>query len=445
MGVISIDVPLLVLGLGTLLFGRFFLPRYTFQILCQLVGTIQAQYSWVLAWSLGRLTPLLAASRVPPRASRAFIYFLPFVAYGLVITILLAPTWKIPGQLEAAYGKYRYLIQLANFATMAAAAAAFAEALEHPRAPYLLFDGLSVLAVLHGGASVYQMVASFSGLPIIGISRAFQDDANMTAAAFDHEGVSLLRPGGLAGEPKTAAVFFALYLLVRLYAQLPRPHSSRRAAVEAAALWLSIAGLLLTWSTSGFVGLLLAGAVLAFRFGLRRSVINRSLLLICVGLSSWSLVSSALGLRSLSEVLEARTTQRLREQDRTSMDPPVAVSLELIRRDPMVALFGTGLGGSSFLIMEELGPHVPSYAANIGWVLTATELGFVGTLLLLLPMGLLGVLPAPRSPTDHAAWRFYCCAGIGTLLLHMTGSGLPMGLSLSIGAMSAAGGVAMRK
>lgn len=439
MNVIAPDYPLLVAGLVLVIWARVWQPRYVFHLLCQAVATVNAQYSLGLSLSLGRLVPILASTsprRFEPGLTR---WFLPFVLYAIGLTLIQSQRWAIPHGISPFYGEFRFVVQLINFITLALSASALYEVLRHPRAPLLAADMLTGINIIHGLASIYQLVAAHMGLPLIGISRPHSSVVDVASQAIGD--ASLLRPGGLAGEPKSAAVIFGAYLIVRAFGMPIRTMTPRRRFIEGAALVIASFAFLETLSTSAFFGAAAGAAVLVVRFpGSLRSILLRLTAIGGFALLGWTLSSSDSEIQ-IMDVLRLRTVDRFQDES-TALDPPVAACLDAIEADLTIATFGTGLGGSSFIVMRSLGSTDLSYAPNISLVLAVTELGMLGTLLMLIPVTVLyfrGV--RARDPTTYSAARFYFTLSIGTLAIQLAGSGIPMGFSLAIGALCAANSV----
>ena len=444
MNVIALDIPLLIGGLVALFWVRLFRPAYVFQIACQFVSTFWAQYSWGVSWSLGKLVPILAGTTVSGRPLRHGKLFLPFAVYVAVGGLLSAIFWKIPVGVEFAYGEGRSFVQLVNFAALVFATIAFAQAVSDEEGVVLMWKALVLLGLVHGLASVYQYVASLSGLPLIGISRAhgltFEPGAAGDLAAFEAGGgITILRPGGLAGEPKTVAIVFGLVLLSGAAIQLPSIVTKWWRILARVSILLSLIGLVGAFSTSVFVGLTAAYLLLiaSRMISLSRAISIFLTLAGCVLLADYSL--HWLGLPDLERLLTLRTLDRL--SNSAELDPVVQAAVSAMLQNPILFLFGTGNGGGSFRIMEVLGQRFElSLAPSIGLVDLLLEFGLLGTALLLTPFFVLTLLVVRKARFRKDllnTWPlvFLAVVGISAMALMLTGAGIPLGYPLAVGSI----------
>lgn len=435
MNVISLDLFLLVAGLTVTIYFRFFKENYKFQAVCQLIGTFWAQYSYGVSFSLGRIVPFISGTRLRGDRGDVLRSFVPFVVYSVITTLIFSFFWKIPSGIQTFYGELRVLIQLAVFTSIVLNTLGLGKTITLPNAPLYLRNILSLAAAIHGLASVYQLVATEVGLPVIGISRAHLQDLDV--GIFESGESLVYRVGGLAGEPKTVAVIFGIHLLCMIFVPAPESWTRHRLLLEYATGLLSASCFVLSYSTSAYVAIIVAILILTWRF--RNEAGLRFLKIAVFSLAVVLIVLIFLGnMGNFSDVLGY---MRLRTVDRFfsgEVDPPVAASIELLQDDSRTLFLGTGMGGSSFSIMRYMGaPWDLSYAANIGIILLLVESGVIGTLLLLWPCWKLYRIKLPVNGHQHY-WdcRFLLCIGVATLIFQLLGSGIYLGYPLAIGCMA---------
>src|SRR5215467_8259501 len=107
MDVLTLDAPLLIIGLPLLIWLRLTKPNHVFQIWCQFIATFWAQYSWIVSWSLGKLVPILSATSPGKNRTPLLHLFVPFVVYTIVASMLASLFWAIPADVSVMYGEYR--------------------------------------------------------------------------------------------------------------------------------------------------------------------------------------------------------------------------------------------------------------------------------------------------------------------------------------------------
>jgi len=343
------------------------------------------------------------------------------------------------------YGDYRVLVQLVNFAFAALSTRALAAALKTEGAGELFWKVMTAAVLVHGLASLYQITAWIFSLPLIGISRAFdltEEVGTPDVATFSIEDTDILRLSGLIGEPKTAAAFFGAYLvayLLRTFAS-----SVRSSTFEKAALFLAVICFIGSGSTSGLLGFVLglAWALLTLARSRRFALLWVSAAVMGVGCFVFLGVLPPFSddVRAISEIVRLRTVERLEGP----LDPPVETSVSLFTSSASGMLFGTGLGGSTFPIAQDLGITFDyAYAANIGTILLLAELGLIGTLLLVIPLAVLTHMLSTRTFEEYDNDRLRNVStlggfGIGAMAQMLCGSGMSLGFILGTGAIWAA-------
>lgn len=438
MNVITLDIPLLFIGIIILLWYRFKKKEIEFQLLCQLISTFQAQYSFGVAWSLGRLTPILSATSFAPKTKTGLISYMPFVYYVFISSVISSYFWHIPEGVSFFYGEGRLLVQLFNFSCLALSTNALTNVLINPEAVVLFWRWFRVTAIFHGLASLYQLIATNIGLPLIGISRAhgLTQDANLgdVAAFASDKGFDILRPGGLAGEPKTVAVIFGILIMCTISIGYSLDKSLRDRCLTIAAFLLSAIGFLAAFSTSAFAGIcFLTVIIIAISKGSERiKIIKVILLLALCSLLYWLFFTND-SLESLFSLITQRTTGRFNEE----IDPPIEAAINALINNAYISIFGTGLGGSTFLVMEYLNEtYEYSYAPSIGIVLILVESGIIGTFLFI---GVFIILSykAFASCERSQESKLLLIMGVSAMTLCLSGSGIYLGYPLAIACVTA--------
>jgi hypothetical protein len=251
-----------------------------------------------------------------------------------------------------------------------------------------------------------------------------------------NSGLKILRAGGLAGEPKTVAVIFGMVLFASLYVGHRLDSKRHERLFTSCATSLSLFSFFATLSTSAFFGLGAAfmGSALTLKSKHLLRVGSRSLLLIVPSLLALSIFFP---MSDFSSLMAERTTSRLSNNE---MDPPVEAALHAIMNSVPIALFGTGEGGSSFVIMKYLNrPFEYAFSPNIGFIRLAVENGLIGILLFFLAYAILTKKALLMFHSDRSSIRLlFFTTSISTMFLCMAGSGIPLGIPLSLASMYAA-------
>lgn len=443
MTVLSLSAPIAIGAVLLLLYILIRRGKREFVLAAQAISTLSAQTSFVVTLSIGRLLPIALAPLGLNRRRSGLAAWLPFVGYAFVATLIGAWTWDIPSGVSFMYGQGRVFVSLFNFLMLVLVSRAIALALVDHQSVRMLWTYFSWVVLLHGLASLYQLIAVRVGLPVIGISRPFgltaHDAAGDVAAFVTAAGDVITRPGGLAGEPKSVAVVFGMYIVCYLFGARELAKTKRARLTEMATFGLAILGFLAAFSTSAIVGLCVALVLcLLVQGGDRfKSGIVYAALLGAIAFAVWShWTQTSAG--NFDAILMERTTDRIVG---TPMDAPVQASLDAIRSNSWILIFGTGLGGSSFITMRWLGESFSyAYAPNIAIVLSLVELGCIGTILLLLPFlhVLLKLAPRLRHQAVSAEALTLVALSISTLLMYLASSGLPLSVPLAVGAIAGA-------
>lgn len=439
MNIINLDLILLVIGLPFVLWTWMFRPRRFASQISLFSSTVQAQYSWMVSWSLAKFCIFLLALDGIRQRPIGLAPFLPYVGYVLLSSLVASIFWSIPSGVSFFYGEARIFVSLFNFMLLVLSTMSLAAAFSGSQGGRTLWYGLRWLAVVQGVFFLYQYVAMALGLPLIGISRAFNltlDDRVADVAAFvSGSGFEILRPGGLAGEPKTVAGIFGIVLFATLYVGHRLDSNRHERFFTICAALLSFFCFFAALSTSAFLGLGAAfvGATLILK-GKYFYLIGKRLLLLIV--PSLLVILIFFSMSDFSSLLFERTTDRLKD----AMDPPVEASLHAMMNSVPIALFGTGEGGSSFVIMKYLNsPFEYAFVPNIGFIQLAVENGLIGLLLFFVAYALLAKRALLMLRSDPSGIRLlFFTTSISAMFLSMAGSGISLGIPLSIASMYAA-------
>lgn len=439
MNVINLDFIFLVLGLPFVLWTWMFWPRRLASQILLFASTVQAQYSWMVSWSLSKFCIFLLALDGIRKRPIGLAPFLPYVFYVPLSSLVASLFWDIPDGVSFFYGEARIFVSLFNFMLLVLSAMSLAAAFTGSQGGRTFWYGLRWLAVVHGVFFLYQYVAMVLGLPLIGISRAFNltlDGRAADVAAFvSGSGFEILRPGGLAGEPKTVAVIFGMILFATLYVGHRLDSNRLERIFTICVAFLSFFCFFAALSTSAFFGLGAAfiGATLILKGKYLFQIGKRLLFLIVSGML---VILILFPMGDFSSLLFERTTDRLND----AMDPPVEASLNAMMNSVSIAFFGTGEGGSSFVIMKYLNsPFEYALSPNIGLIRLAVENGFIGLILFLVPYALLVKKAMLMLRFDQSGLRLlFFTTSISAMFLCMAGSGISLGLPLSIASMYAA-------
>jgi hypothetical protein len=439
MNVINLDIFLLIIGIPFILWIWVFRYRHLASQISLFTSTVLAQYSWLISWSLAKFCLFILAFDGLRRRPAGLSPFLPYVYYVLVASLLSAFFWEIPSGVSFFYGQARIFLSLLNFMLLVFATMSLSIALSGPKDGKTFWIGLRWIAVIHGVFFLYQYFAALIGLPLIGISRAhgltLNNEIADVAAFVTGSGLEILRPGGLAGEPKTVAVVFGILLLSIVYVGHQFDSNKNERLLTIISSLLSFFCFFAAFSTSAFFGLsaafLFMVVVLRAKYFIK--IFFRLLFLI---ISATIVLLLIFPISEFITLLSERTIDRLEGQ----LDPPVEASIDAIMNSIFIALFGTGEGGSSFIVMKYLSTTFEySYAPNIGIIRLLVENGFVGAFLFFGAYAILAKKALLKIHLDQSLTRrLFLTISISTMFLCMAGSGILLGIPLSIASIYAA-------
>jgi hypothetical protein len=442
MRVLELDLLLFSTVVPMLIWARFWQPPHVYQGLCLSASTFWAQFSVGISWNLPKLAPIAAIFGRSARGPKLHGAFVGFLVLSCVWTLLYSPFWNIPSGVDPFYGEYRAYVQIALLIITALASASFARAHSTAEQVFVFWVVLTTTVVVHSLFSFYQFLAWELGLPLIGISRAHNQTLDLgvadIAAFVVDSGEAVIRPSGLAGEPKTAAVLYGMYAASSLFAGLPRSDNRAVQLIGPVATVFSIISFILAFSTSAIVGFLTALLLCTIYF--RNTVRLRRTLLVITGLGMTVLLMKLAGQTGgvgLGELITQRTLDRF---DADFLDPPVEAALAELATNPIVLFLGTGQGGSSFVVMNYWGDAYRfAYSPNIGLILLLVEAGLIGVLLLVIPYFRLArqisLRLNPSSYLHDWAVRFMFALSLASFAICLAGSGIGLGPMIAFGGL----------
>jgi hypothetical protein len=439
MSVIVLDTPLLILSVFFLIWLRFKFNLNKYQALCLFISSFWAQYSFIISWSIAKITPMFSASFQAKSKLNLGLWFLPFVSFVLFSTFIsFFLFWKIPNSATYFYGEGRIWIQLLTFISLVFSTKSISDSVNNFKDTIVIWKAWVLIVLIQGLGFLYQYLAFFFRLPLIGISRAHGltfEGLQGDVAALTINGNDILRPGGFAGEPKTVAIFFAVYIFIYVFVKTPLYLSKNWILLSRICFVLSIIGLIGSFSTSiyiAFIFLLLILSVFKFKEFSRFLKIIIGLYFIYI---LTDIILFYLDLPSTVELFSLRVSQRLLEED---LDPPVEAALKILFSDIRILIFGTGYGGGTFFIQEFLGENFDfALTPNVGFVALFLEIGILGLLLLLLPYCYFLSKAYMRLKlfdyNNKWAIKFLLITSISTLFFMFFSSGIALGYPISFG------------
>lgn len=274
---------------------------------------------------------------------------LPRRAQATLIVLILAFAGQVVYALYVGDAGLRVLLRTSYYVGLLALFAFSYEMTRRPGGLELLLKGLVLAAMIHSLYSIYQIAAQATGLPYRAIIRGFSPVGSI---AFEGP---LLRVNGFANEPKRLGYILALGAMAALALSKRTSSQERRRQRWKAAFIFSIS--IMTFSGSYFValGLLAIGAILIYPSLLKR--LFPPVLVIATGLI---LFSSKLD--PLWSALQEGYDQRTQEVE-VGIDGDVVYRQEFfaedyLRRHPVTAIFGTGMGRYNIVLRRQYGEGV---------------------------------------------------------------------------------------
>lgn len=308
--------------------------------------------------------------------------------YGIMATIIGMFLWPLNAiaSRSIVYSQLRGFVQIINWIIMIgvawqiALAFSVSGAMEKAR-PILLGTGLVLC-----GYAIYQYVAYHWNLPATGIRRPIEEIiygiGGEQFAQYLLGQDSIFRSGSLIGEPKglgAACVFW----LALLFSEFLEKKFHWRTLILLSILFFV---LWLTASTSAWAGSLVClglgiGVILTRGRLMVTEVVFVFLVAFIIFLSFNAIVDWNSFKETYAEIINVRGIERIRD---SLGDLAEQVALELLLANPILAIFGVGLGGMSFYIAEYLGGNqfLILFPNNglLGWI---CNIGVLGIILLL--------------------------------------------------------------
>ncbi len=330
-----------------------------------------------------------------------------FTAYIIVTTLVGSLLWPVEAMEgpSAVYSSARGVVQILNWMITIGVgweiSKAFSRSFLHIR-PTIIWAGC-----LHSAYAIYQVVAYYTGLPFTGLRRAAEglttDAEGEQLALTQYADMLLYRATSLVGEPKSFGAISLLWIAAVLTLYLERKATAKHRFILSAML----VALALTYSTTAWAGVLVAIAVFIKLSGFRSANLLGAGFLIAALLST--MLSSGILTLSADEILgivTLRTSDRLfGEASELLEDLPEVETRKILAAHPEMLIFGTGLGGISFYIAENLGGGISTILfPNLGILGFICDLGLVGTAFLVfcLRRGLRPVF-SPSAPVFKPA------------------------------------------
>ena len=238
--------------------------------------------------------------------------------------------------------------------------------------------GLAIAGMLHGGYSVYQIIAHETGLPFRGI---VYDESGLGIAV---ELAGGFRVNGLADEPKRLGYILFIAAIAAAALLTMRPPARQRQLLIATAL-VSLGVSLLTYSTSYYftVGIWILLYFLA-------SVWARKLVLVSAIMAVGVLLITPSALTTVSDrfsqIVDERSEEVSQGLDARFVYRQEFYAQELLKDDPILAITGVGIGRYNRVIQQE-------YGAGAGYGLEGSIMPLNSQVLeVVLDLGLPGLL-----------------------------------------------------
>jgi hypothetical protein len=343
-------------------------------------------------WGPDRLCGVLliaAGLLVFPRVRRAprfdrhpLALFLLFLVSITIVGFFFWPIEAMAGK-SAVYGSLRGAIQIVNWIIFIGAAWQIGIALSQPGAFEKARKIIIIVGVLHSGYAFYQMAAYATGLPATGIRRPYQGVGAESEqyAAFAIEGRQIGRVGSLIGEPKGLGAISLVWIAATLSLFMEGKTNARLIG----ALIISLAALFMTFSTSAWGGfvcmLLIAFWVTRGQFPWRFTGVLPPVFVLIAGmaiLNSSGVLPEGIG---VAPIIQSRTVER-----KYLGDMPEIEAMKVLADRPHMIPFGTGLGGMSFYIAENLGGSHIIFFPNTGLLAYVCDMGVIGIALLFIAL-----------------------------------------------------------
>lgn len=361
-----------------------------------------APLSYFTVWNYGALDPFRICAAILlcglglkgqlARPARCLDGVAALWLYGVIVTLVGSCFWPTETIVSrsAVYSALRWAVQIANWTlTIGAgfvAGKTISEDVVFQRARRVVL--LSALALCL--YAVYQSAAYRLGLPLtasrwVGEDLQGQTSAE-TAALYVVNGESVFRPGSLFAEPKLlgtqCVLWLSLWVAGMAAGRSPKVRGGTVLLGLMAALWLTASTSAWTSCIGGLV--VVAPAVLR---GVARDQNARrwalvGLCIVGLALASAVLVGRAFDFDAARSVWTARVSERLGGTGTVISsalgDLAETETLGVIEENPLIGVFGAGLGGISFYIAQRLGGSSVVLFPNAGFLGFIANTGAIG-------------------------------------------------------------------
>jgi hypothetical protein len=232
---------------------------------------------------------------------------------------------------------------------------------------------------------IFQFIGYYFNLPIMTIHRP-QEGLREGYALFRLGSFDVFRAGSFAGEPKTAAKFLLVSIVLIVFAKSMGVVRLRCWLTSTLILVLHVVAFILTFSTSSFFGLFLSLPFMFYLFLRCRVRLDRFVkVILSVAIALGLAIAVGGGVRMASEIFEVRVTNRVQ-----TVDNPEQASLELLKEHPQYLMTGIGLGNASFALRSYFDPRYNgplTVSLSSGYLAVLLEGGLPGLIAFLLFLG----------------------------------------------------------
>lgn len=393
-----------------------------------------APLSYFSIWQFGTLDParlcgglliigaLLRYKRAPgiPLGTRHPIFY--FTLYVIGITIIGSFFWPleaISGR-STVYSLFRPLVQVFNWLIIVLVSWQIAVVLCNHDDFHRIRKIIILMGVLHSFYALYQISAFYLDLPMTGIRRPYSEIGKgygIPQYGIDtYMNTALYRVNSFVGEPKHFGTISLVWisLLMSLFLE------SKQDKVSILKMFLFLVVLLLTYSTVAITGALITMSLFLLlsiyynKSGLWSFILwVSSLVVIIFILGTYNILGFGTG--SILEIFSERTIQSW--QSILIFGPndlPEVESLEVLKERPWLIWFGTGLGGISFYIAQNIGGLDIILSPNTGLLSFICSIGIVGIVFMIIVFK--RSLLLPYTLTDSVEKEVRSLAFVGSCL-----------------------------
>lgn len=334
---------------------------------------------------------LLKPSYISALGGRYVSAFLPYFFYLLTLTIIMPLGWpehSVDRQGFLYGNTARGFVQIFQMVMGLSIIAVIIRSLTSANSLLRAQVALLVTMVVVSAYGIYVWFAQRLGLPFNPIDRQGKGGELGREIVAVVDGVYRMRAYSLTGEPKTLAVNACSGLMLVFFTAANQTGFTKNVFGKLLLAFLFLTTLLLTLSTAGFV-ILPMMIILALAIQVRIGQVGGRFVvtfIVAVGLASLAMpFVSQFSIGDMWRVLDMRLTGRLSEDGFFTYADSAALSL--LSDQPMFAVTGVGMGGSSFYVREyDVLSYAGFTAAPRGIIGFITDRGILGLLLFLIPM-----------------------------------------------------------